>query len=294
MFRIVNFGAEHLTPTVICLGRFESLHKGHKRIIDEAISMAKPLGAEVMLMTFDLDNLRFRGVILTFEERIALAEDLGVSSALKISFNDEFKALTAEEFLSTLKSTINLKGIVCGFDFHFGCGRRGDTDTLKEFCEKSSLLFKVVDKVSLEGEKIATTTVKDLLTQGDISRADEMLGYRFFVKGEVIRGREVGRTLGFPTANIKIPQGKNILPLGVYLTATTVDGKEYKGITNCGTAPTFGCEDVLIETHLGGFDGNLYDRSIKVEFIERIRDIKKFNSKDELTNQLNEDLKRLL
>lgn len=294
MIKVVEFGTVYSAPTVLCLGRYESLHLGHKVISERAVSLADALGAEAMLMTFDGDNHRFRGVILNFSERVTRANRFGLGSILKINFNDDFMRTTAEEFLSTLKSTLNLKGIVCGFDFRFGSGRQGDVSLLQDFCKDNGIAFDVVDEVMQDGEKISTSTIKRRLAEGDVIGANCMLGYTYFMDGTVVEGRRVGNTLGFPTANVKVDSGKAMLKKGVYIANVIVDGVVYKSITNFGNAPTFDCNDFIIEAHLKGFNGNLYGKEIRVEFVEYLRGIIKFSSVEQLKQQLAKDLERLL
>ncbi len=291
----VDFGAKTVGEYVLCLGRYESLHKGHAEIIKTAKSLADNVGAKVMLMTYDeSDNPRFGRVILSFKERLERAETLGVSAALTVKFDDEFMSLTPSQFLSKVFDNICVVGVVCGFDFHFGKNRLGDVNYLFEYLSKKNIPLRVVDKVVEDGKKVASSAVNEFLKQGDILKANEMLGYAFFVKGVVQEGRKDGRKLGFPTANIKWQNGKCCVKKGVYITRSQIDGVIYKGITNVGDAPTFNESNFVVETYFKGFTGDLYGREIKIEFDAFLRDIRRFDSVEELILQLNKDVQVIL
>jgi len=152
---------------------------------------------------------------------------------------------------------------------------------------------ETISLVEMDGEKVSSTQVKTLLAQGEVEKAEKWLSHPFFLMGEVYADRKVGRTLGFPTANIRYPKGKFPLARGVYETRVTLDGKMYKGITNYGARPTFADETVVTETYLDGFDGDLYGQALKVEFIKKLRDIRKFDNAEALKKQLEEDIGRV-
>ncbi|MBR2969341.1 MAG: riboflavin biosynthesis protein RibF [Clostridia bacterium] len=291
MLKIVAFREKFNNPVVLCLGRYESLHVGHAEIISRARAVAQKQGAEVMLMTFDeCDNVRNRGVILTFEERAIRAEELGVSSFLRIEFSEEFKSLSPKQFFDALVQTLNVRAFFCGFDFRFGNGRSGDPNMLTALAHQNGIPVTVVESVDGFGGKISTSAVKDQLLHGNIEVANAMLGYRYFVEGVVESGRRQGREMGFPTANLNVQNGKFCVKKGVYQTKTVVDGVEYACITNVGEAPTFGFDKIKIETYIDGFSGDLYGKTLKVEFVKFIRDVRRFSSVDELKAQLSADL----
>ena len=285
MIKEISFNQKYEAPVVLCLGRFECLHNGHKMIISRAVSAAKKLGAEVAVMTFDADFTRKTGVILNYEERKRMLETLGVSLVLHIVFDDTFKNLTKEEFLATLKNSLNLKAVCSGFDFCFGYMRGGDVDYLKSFF-KGEAEVSVTDKVDYKGEKISATRIKDELLLGNIESANQMLGYPYFFEGIVKKGREEGRNLGFPTANVVFPTEKVMPKQGVYITRVTVRGDSFPAITNIGSAPTFGVDKILTESYLIGFSSDIYGEPIKVEIMDYSRDIRRFSSINELKEEL--------
>lgn len=292
--RIIDYGESYGRSVTLCAGRYESLHRGHAQIIKKAVEAAKKNGSEVMLMTFDeRDNARFGRVILTYPERISAAEKLGVSSVLRIDFTDSFKSVSAEDFLLEISRKLNIAGIFCGYDFRFGKDRCGDAASLKRFCSERNLYFSEIGKIELNGEKISSSSVKKALSAGDIEKANAMLGYAYFISGVVKEGRHDGTAIGFPTANISWPDNKAALKEGVYATRSTIDGKEYAGITNYGTAPTFGFGNVTCETHFKGYVGNLYGRALTLHFDAFLRDIRAFSCIEELKEQLFDDLKKV-
>lgn len=290
---IFNYGEKYPRPAVVCLGRFESLHRGHAEIIASAKKIATKNNADVVLMTYDEgDNPRFRGLILDFSERLDKLDGL-VDGVMRIVFDEAFIGQSSDTFLTILSKNIQLVGLVCGFDFRFGKNRTGDTQTLTEFCKNNNLELSVIQKVTERGEKISSSEIKKHIENGEIAIANDALGYNFYIEGEVKQGRMVGRELGFPTANVAFSKSKCRIKNGVYHTKTVIFGKEYDGITNVGSAPTFSESEELIETHLKGYDGNLYGKTIRVEFIKRIRDVKKFSSVEELKAQLKQDLSKI-
>ena len=291
----VNFGERYSSPVTLCMGHYESLHKGHTEIIKTAAQIAERNGSEVMLMTFDERlNPRFGRVILTYPERLERAASLGVKAVLRIDFNEEFADTPAENFLVSVSEKLNLKCIVCGYDFRYGKGRAGDANSLEAFCKTAGIEFRAVEKVALNGEKISSSAVKKALSAGDVSGANSMLGYRYFIRGNVEEGRQDGRKMGFPTANVVWPSNKFEVKKGVYATRSVIDGEEFLGITNFGAAPTFGSGRVLTETHYVNLKKDLYGREVTLQFDAFLRDIRRFSTVTELKEQLENDLKKVL
>ena len=292
--KIINFGERFDKPVTLCLGRYESLHRGHRAIISSAMEAAKKNRSSVMLMTFDEGgDPRFGRLVLTFPERCEMASNLGADLILRIDFSEKFKDMSAEEFLEALEKTLDIRAALCGYDFRFGKNRSGDIFTLKDFCEKTGADFFPHEEVDYLGEKISTTRVKAAIKEGDLVKANAMLGYDYFVAGKVKNGRGRGRELGFPTANLSFPAEKCILPAGVYKCGAQVGGKTYKAVTNFGTAPTFNCTETLVETHVKDFSGDLYGETVKISFCSFLREIRHFSNIDELKKQLEKDIEEI-
>ncbi len=264
------------------LGGFDGLHVGHRRLLSRAQASGLPVG--VMTIVGGKE-----GALFTPAEREDIFRRSGVDFAFELPFS-EIKDLSPENFAEVLRSEFSPKLFVCGEDFRFGAGAKGTPSTLKE---GGQVCVEVLPLLEMAGEKVSSRTVKRLLKEGEVARANELLGEPFFLLGEVQSDRKVGRTIGFPTANIAYPQEKFPLKKGVYETRVKLDGKVYEGITNYGARPTFEDASVWTETYLDGFRGDLYGKTLKVEFLRFLREIVKFDGVEELKRQLEYDIRRV-
>nr|MBR6778020.1 riboflavin biosynthesis protein RibF [Clostridia bacterium] len=266
----------------LLLGGFDGLHLGHRQLL----ACAKKYPYSIGVMTI------FGGkgdCIFTQEERRLVFKEAGADFVFELPF-EEIKSLSPEAFISLLQKEFSPRAVVCGEDFRFGAQAKGTPTDLKESGFSNVEVLPLLEK---DGKKISSAVIKGYLENGVIPRANTLLGERFFLFGEVKKDRQVGRTLGFPTANIAYPKEKFSLKLGVYETRVSVDGAEYKGITNYGARPTFDNTHVWTETYLDGFSGDLYGRKLKVEFVRFLRKIERFESVEELQKQLNTDIRRV-
>ena len=294
--RVNSFDEKTNNPIVLCLGGFDSIHLGHKKLISKANELKKELNAESAVFTYDNDIKSFSskksGLVFTYEERLDILQELGVDEACVAHFNEDYANTNPIDFLLRLIANRNIAAFVCGKDFKFGKNAQGNTDLLAKFCLERDLKLCICDfEYDASGEKISTTQIKNCLDCGDITKVNQLLGGKYFICGEVVKGRQVGKTLGFPTANIEFPIDKLIPKTAVYATTVFIGGREYKGITNVGNAPTFNCTHNLIECHIDGFCGDLYGKSLKIYFDFFIRENKKFDCIDQLIEQLHDDLK---
>ena len=264
------------------LGGFDGMHVGHRSLLARAKASGLPVG----IMT--IAGCKDKGVF-TFTERETIFQECGVDVVFELPF-EEIKGLSPQSFLALLEKEFSPKILVCGEDFRFGAKAVGTPKMIKE---STQVRVEVLPLVEIEGEKVSSTTIKSLLEKGQVEKANGLLTHNYFLIGEVYEDRKVGRTIGFPTANIRYPEGKFPLKIGVYETKVCVDGCTYKGITNYGARPTFEEDTVVTETYLDGFSGNLYGKQLKVEFVRYLRDIEKFNSVDELKQQLTKDIERV-
>lgn len=265
------------------LGGFDGLHVGHRKLL----ARAKESGLPVGLMT--IVGVKEENSLFTFAEREDIFKRAGADFVFELPFA-EIKDLSPERFLQLLEEEFSPKLFVCGEDFRFGAKAVGTPKMIKEYTQ---VCVETLPLVEIAGEKVSSSYVKTLLNAGQVERASALLTHPFFVTGEVYSDRKIGRTLGFPTANIRYPKGKYPLKIGVYETRVCVDGKVYKGITNYGARPTFENDTVLTETYLDGFDGDLYGKTLRVEFVRYLRDIQKFDGVDALKKQLEEDIGRV-
>lgn len=267
---------------VMLLGGFDGLHIGHQKLLARAKTYEFPIG----IMTIIGGKERN---LFTIREREEIFRRAGIDFALELPF-EEIKDLSSDRFAKALTEKFAPKAFVCGDDFRFGAQAQGTPETLKQ---ATRVCVDVEELVKIDGEKVSSRTLKTLLKAGKLEFLKRLLGEEFFLLGEVNRDRGVGRTLGFPTANIVYPQEKYPLKAGVYESFAEVDGVTYKGVTNYGARPTFRDETVCAETHLDGFCGDLYGRMLEVRFVRFLREIRKFENADALKNQLAEDIRRI-
>ncbi|MBO5027068.1 MAG: riboflavin biosynthesis protein RibF [Clostridia bacterium] len=265
------------------LGGFDGLHLGHRQLLSRAKESGLPVGVMTIVGGKGDESL------FTFAERELIFRENGADFVFELPFA-EIKDLSANEFLRLLQTEFSPHVFVCGEDFRFGAGAKGDAKTLKG---ADTVRVEVLPLVEKYGEKVSSKTVKEHLKQGEIEMANVLLGENFFLLGEVIKDRQIGRTLGFPTANVLYPNGKFPLKKGVYETRICVGNDTYRGITNYGARPTFNNSDVLTETYLDVFDGDLYGKTLKIEFVRYLRDIQKFDGVDALKKQLTQDIERV-
>lgn len=270
------------------------MHLGHMKLVEVAKQRALETNAKTALFTFSNDVFPALGksdkAVYTFEERLELYSSLGVDYVLAADFDDKFRAQSGKEFVRKL-TEYNLTGIVCGFDYTFGC-TKNNCDDLVAFVN-GVVPVDVVQPVCRDGVKVSTTLVRRLLSECKIESASELMREPFFLTGTVCHGRRVGSEMGFPTANVAVSEDK-FLPEGVFGGYAEVDGKRYNAIVNVGQRPTFGLNDVFAEAHLIGFCGDLYGRKIKVSLTKFLRPIQKFTDKEQLAAQLRKDRERLL
>lgn len=297
MMKVYDFYEKRGEPFVVMLGFFDCMHVGHGKLIDKAKELAERNSASVAVFTFKNDMNAFfsrsDGLVLDFTERLFKIERLGIESVITCDFDGKFSLLSAKAFLDTLFNNFNLKGVVCGYDYTFGLGAAGNALLLKRYTETKGVNCVVVEQTNLFGERVSTTLIKKCLKDGFILKANELLGEPYYIYGLVVEGRKQGRTIGFPTANILLDKSKLEIKHGVYKTRVIIDGKEYYGVTNYGGQPTFGEEKTVIETHVKGFNGDLYGKKIFVIFLDYIRDIIKFSDTRKLTEQLKKDMEAL-
>lgn len=264
------------------LGGFDGLHVGHRRLL----SCAKQSGLPVGVMTIIGGK---QGNLFTFLEREQIFAENGVDFVFELPF-EEIKDLNPTQFIELLCEKFNPKLFVCGEDFRFGAGAQGTPEILKQ---STQVRVEILPLVEIEDEKISSRKIKDLLSAGEIQKANALLGEEFFLIGKVEKDRQIGRTMGFPTANIPYPKEKFPLKKGVYETRVCLGGTTYKGITNYGARPTFDNEKITTETYLDGFSGDLYEKTLTVKFTRYLRDIQKFEGMEQLKKQLQEDIRRV-
>ncbi len=279
------------------IGNFDGVHRGHRFLLDQTAAFARSIGAAPAAVVFDPHPRRyFRPndppfLITTAPARDQLLRAAGAAEVYSLTFDKALSMLSPEDFVrDVLKRKLGLAGVVTGKDFRFGAGRAGDADGLAELCRKVGVHARIVQPLSDQQhtDKIGSTAIREALLSGAVDRAAAMLGRPWRVTGAVERGRQIGRTLGFATANLTL--GDLIEPRrAVYAVRATVDGRRFDGVANFGRKPTVGDVSPLLEVHLFDFSGDIYGHTIDVDFIAFLRDERKFDGLDALKAQIAAD-----
>lgn len=284
--------------TVLTLGTFDGIHPGHLKIIGRLVSCSKEKGCRNVVITFYphprtiLGNDNSVKMLTTQEEKIELLEKLGVENLLIINFTKEFASLSAEDFIyDYLINGIGLTEIVLGHDHHFGKGRRGNAELLQKIADKEGFIVTKAEAFMIDGEAVSSTKIRNAIAEGDIIRANRLLGRNYEFSGIVVGGDKRGRELGFPTANIKLSSQEKLLPAsGVYAVKVMVENERHTGLLSIGKRPTFYNQGELVsEVYIYDFNREIYGAKVTTELVERLRGEVKFNSAEELINQMNTD-----
>ncbi len=291
--KLLNFYEKTDEKNIICLGRFDGLHLGHKTLIYKGVELRNQLNNDTKLAVFMFHGSEpispFKR-IFTFRESVKKFKEEPVDTIIVAPETEKFFLLSKDTFLEYLKTNFNPVAIICGEDYTFGFNREGNKDYLKKYCKKNGIDFYCLPLVYKGGEKISSSRIKELLKEGKVDVANDLLGDNYFIEGPVVRGRGVGKKIGFPTLNMEIPNEKAPLKIGVYATLAKYDGEIHEAITNYGSAPTFGDDKVLMETHVIGTKCDLYGLDVRIDFKKFIREDKKFNNVKELIEQLTKDM----
>lgn len=284
----------------IALGNFDGIHLAHQKIIKEMITTAKEnnLKSSVLLFknhTKSLLNVSTPKLLSSEEEKIEILDSLGVDVIFVIPFDQSIMKLSPEEFIEELLiKRLSVKSITVGFDYRFGYKASGNKDDLLAFKDEYGLIINIIDAISLDNkELISSTKIREYLSLGEVKKAANMLGRNYKIKGKVIPGSQRGRVLGFPTANIEVEDGYLIPRDGIYATYVYVDGKKYLSGTNVGKNLTFNGEKLKIESFIIDFSEYIYDKDIEIEFIDYIREERKFPTADMLIEQIEKDIERI-
>ena len=286
----------HNNACVVALGCFDGVHLGHVSVINTAIQKAKDMGLSSCVWSFAEPPKKFYSpqpvsVITDSKVKEELISDLGVDIYLSIPFNKNIASISPEDFFyGILIDKLKASVLVCGADFTFGKGGKGNINTLRSLCENNSVELISVPSVSVDSHPVSSSAIRTHLTDGNIDMASALLGRPYSIKTKVTKGKQLGKTLGFPTINQTVDKGICLPANGVYLTKVILD-KPYHAITNIGTQPTVGGESIICETHIFDYVGDLYGQEVEVQFLKFIRKINKFSSIDELKSQIARDIK---
>lgn len=281
--------------SVVALGNFDGLHIAHMQIIYDSIEYAKEHNILCGVLLFDRhskniiknDNIE---LIMTIEEKIEILKNAGVDFVYIKRFDDEFMKNTPDEFVKILLDDLHIKAVCVGYDYRFGYKASGDIDLLKQLGNKFNFKVSVTDAVKVNDTVVASSYIRQLISDGDIDKANNLLGRYFCVSGVVVMGLQNGRKMGIPTANIDTHENMVLPKYGVYAGYTVVKNNRYKCVINVGQNPTFDAKKVTVESHILDFDDDIYGEIIKIEFVKYLREDKKFSSIDELKKQIHNDI----
>ncbi len=289
-----------LETPVLALGTFDGVHLGHRQVIGQAVARARAIGGRAVAVTFDphpLEVLRPSAepvLLTTREERLGLFDEIGVDVAVVLPFDLEFARLPAQAWLEDiLTARLGAREIFIGTSYTFGHRREGTASRLAEWGRARNLPVHLVPAVLVSGEPVSSSRIRSALREGLVDEAARLLGRWYGLRGRVVRGSGRGRTLGFPTANVRTESRKVLPGRGVYATVVTVRARRYGGATNIGYRPTFGGGTFAVETHLLQFEGELGDEEVTLAFVGRIRDERAFAGPEALVRQIRDDVARV-
>ena len=281
---------------VLTLGNFDGLHLGHQRIIRKVRERAASLGVSSVVYTFEPHPLKVvapnksPALILDIEDKARIIEALGIDYMVIARFTKEFAARHPREFVEAELRPV-AADVCVGHDFSFGKGKTGTADYLKELGEELGFGVHVIPAYKKGGEVVSSSRIRRRITEGEVREAAALLGRNFAIKGKVVRGRTIGKEIGFPTANIRT-QSEIVPGDGVYAAFAVVGEARHRAVVNIGMAPTFGGKERSIEVHILGFRDNIYGKRVRVEFVRRLRGEKAFASTEALQRQIRRDIKR--
>ncbi len=286
-------------PLALSLGMFDGVHLGHKSIIDELIKVGGENHLETAVLTFwphprfvfnPSENLK---LLNTLEEKTFLMEKYNIENLFLKEFDEEFRNLTGEEFVrQILVDKLHVKYLIIGYDHSFGKNKSGNFELLQKLSEELGFEVEQMEAINIHENNISSTKIRKALLDGNIREANEMLGYSYSVSGTVVHGKKIGRTIGYPTANIETDSIKLLPKKGAYIVEVFIKGQQYKGMLSIGTNPTVNGEKLTVEVYILDFEGDIYDEKITVKFRDFLHDEIKFEGLEKLIERLDED-KRL-
>lgn len=285
--------------TCIALGNFDGIHIGHRNLILSMIENTKTFNLVSSVLLFgqhpkELLIGKSPELLTSLEDKEELLEKIGLDIIYEKKFTEEFSKLSPEEFVKEiLIDKLNVHSVFVGFDYSFGFKASGNIDTLKKLGHKYSFKVYIIEPVYYEASILSSSKIRNHINEGNIGLANKMLYRNYKIKGQVVHGNKIGRTLGFPTANIKLSNNYSIPKIGVYETKTIVHGKKYKSLTSVGTNPTVGGDTLKIESYILDFDMDIYGENIELEFIKYIREEMMFGSLEDLKFQMKKDLEKI-
>ena len=293
-----------ITNPIVTIGTFDGVHQGHRQIINRLNKAKKEVGGESFIFTFHphprqvlFPNQTDLKLLTLTNEKLDLLEQAGIDHVLVFPFTKEFSMQSAHSYIKDiLVDAIGVKKLVIGYDHHFGKNREGNIETLKKYATEYNFEVEEIPAHEIDSINVSSSKIRKALEEGDIQTANTFLGYNYFISGKVIDGKKLGRTIGYPTANIHIENEAKLIPkIGVYAATAIVDGVQYKGMMNIGYNPTTDTDNkIKTELHIFNFDKNIYGCNLTLQIKARLRDEEKFASLNELTKQLHADKEHAL
>ncbi|WP_218841500.1 bifunctional riboflavin kinase/FAD synthetase [Winogradskyella undariae] len=286
------------SPKVTTIGTFDGVHIGHQKILKRVVKLAEKQGyTPVVLTLFPHPRMVLQKdnsirLLNTIEERVKLLKTLGIKEVIVKEFTKEFANLSAEDYVQKiLVDELNTKQIVIGYDHHFGKNRSANIKDLRAFSDQLDFKVEEITAQDIEDVTISSTKIRAALSQGKVDLANSYLGYNFFITGTVVKGKELGRTIEFPTANIDVTATYKLIPSdGVYIVKSIIDNQTVYGMMNIGTNPTVDGKTRSIEVHFFDFNKDIYDAELRIEFLKRLRSEQKFENLEALKIQLKKDM----
>jgi len=284
-----------LEPTAVTIGKFDGIHRGHELLTSMVRQQAKS-GSKSLIVTFAIsprtvfsEDIDGRNLI-TAEERAYILEKDGVDYLLELPLTEEIMHMSPEHFVEMLCRRFSMKYLAVGSDFTFGYKGSGDTALLSKLKETYDFTLDIVEKIQRDRRDISSTYIREEIRQGHIRLANELLGYPYFIWGEIVHGKHIGTKMGIPTINMTPPEDKLLPPNGVYITEVEIDHRKFHGVTNVGKKPTVKTDAMInVETHILDFQGDLYEKEAKVSFLQFVRREQKFQNLEELSAQIRKD-----
>lgn len=292
---IDNF-SENKHDTAVALGNFDGVHIGHQKLIRQMIDKSKELGLVSSVFMFkNHTKIQIEGIgpelICSTSQRKNILSSLGVERIFSMNFSKGIMKYSPQEFIKKiLIDKLRAKLVVVGLDYRFGYKKSGDANLIKEICKKYDIEVIIIDPVKYKNEDVSSTRIRYSIKNGDMIEAENMLGRRYTIIGNVVTGKKLGKVIGFPTANIDPIENYVIPRFGVYITETVVNNISYLSITNVGINPTFENKGIKIESHILDFNNEIYNTMIEINFISYLRDEIKFSNIEELKDQIEKDI----
>jgi riboflavin kinase / FMN adenylyltransferase len=287
------------SPTILTIGTFDGVHLGHQKILQRLLELKQKTGLQTAVLTFEphprkvlFPHQKDLKLITLIDEKLALLDKYGVDVTIVQPFNESFSQLDSQYYIKeVLVKHLHVKHLVIGYDHKFGKNRNGDIQSLKDASLSNDFLVEEISPKDIDHIAVSSSKIRKALDEGDVNLALEFLGHPFFITGEVVKGKQLGRTLGFATANISVKEEEKIIPkIGVYFVEVMVDNVQYYGMMNIGLNPTTdNTAAIKLEVHIFEFDADIYSKTLTLNFIKRLRDEIKFSNLNELKTQLQLD-----